>query len=49
MKGSKKYLPRSVIIAISTVVAIIGIALAAHSTTTGTLVASPAVVPSHAP
>ena len=49
MKGSKKYLPRSVIVAISTGVAIIGIALAAHSTTTGTLVASPAVVPSHAP
>ena len=50
MKGSKKYLPRSVIVAISTGVAIIGIALAAHSTTTGTpLVASPAVVPSRAP
>ena len=49
MKESKKYLPRSVIIAISTGVAIIGVALAAHSTTTATLVASPAVVPSHAP
>ena len=49
MKESKKYLPRSVIVTISTVVAIIGVALAAHSTTTATLVASPAVVPSHAP
>ena len=49
MKESKKYLPRSVIIAISTGVAIIGVALAAHSTTTATLLVSPAVVPSHAP
>ena len=49
MKESKKYLPRSVIVAISTVVAIIGVALAAHSTTTATLLVSPAVVPSHAP
>ncbi|MFP6822362.1 MAG: NAD(P) transhydrogenase subunit alpha [Pseudomonadales bacterium] len=49
MKESGKYLPRSVIVAISTVVAIIGVALAAHSTTTATLLVSPAVVPSHAP
>tara|TARA_B100000809_G_scaffold52483_1_gene47812 strand:+ start:2559 stop:2987 length:429 start_codon:yes stop_codon:yes gene_type:complete len=49
MKDSGKYLPRSVIVAISTVVAIIGVALAAHSTTTATLLVSPAVVPSHAP
>ena len=49
MKESGKYLPRSVIVAISTVVAIIGVALAAHSTTTATLLVSPAVAPSHAP
>jgi len=49
MKESGKYLPRSVIVAISTVVAIIGVALAANSTTTATLLVSPAVVPSHAP
>ena len=49
MKESRRYLPRSVIVVISTVVAIIGVALAAHSMTTATLVASPAVVPSHAP
>ena len=49
MKDNAKYLPRSVIVAISTVVAIIGVALAAHSTTTATLLVSPAVVPSHAP
>ena len=49
MKESRRYLPRSVIVVIATVVAIIGVALAAHSMTTATLVASPAVVPSHAP
>ena len=49
MKESRRYLPRSVIVVISTVVAIIGVALAAHSMPTATLVASPAVVPSHAP
>ena len=49
MKESRRYLPRSVIVVISAVVAIIGVALAAHSMTTATLVASPAVVPSHAP
>ena len=46
MKESKRYLPRSVIVAMSTLVAIIGVALAAHSSTSVTLVASPAVVPS---
>ena len=49
MKESRRYLPRSVIVVISTLVAIIGVALAAHSMTTATLVASPAVVPSNAP
>ena len=49
MKESRRYLPRSVIVVISTVVAISGVALAAHSMTTATLVASPAVVTSHAP
>jgi len=33
MKESRRYLPRSVIVVISTVVAISGVALAAHSMT----------------
>ncbi|MEE3278290.1 MAG: NAD(P) transhydrogenase subunit alpha, partial [Pseudomonadota bacterium] len=48
MKESKKYLPRSLIVAISAVVVVIGIALAASSATTASLIASPAAVPSHA-
>ena len=46
MKESKRYLPRSVIVAMSAVAVIIGVALAAHSTTITALVASPATVPS---
>ena len=46
MKESKRYLPRSVIVAMSAVAVIIGVALVAHSTTTTALVASPATVPS---
>ncbi|MCH2338146.1 MAG: NAD(P) transhydrogenase subunit alpha [Pseudomonadales bacterium] len=48
MKESKKYLPRSLILAMSVVVVVAGIALAANSATTVSLIASPTPVPSHA-
>ena len=48
MKESKKYLPRSLILAMSVVVVVAGIALAANSGTTVSLIASPTPVPSHA-
>lgn len=48
MKESKKYLPRSLILAMSVVVVVAGIALAANSATTASLIASPTPVPSHA-
>ena len=48
MKESKKYLPRSLILAMSVVVVVAGIALAAISATTVSLIASPTPVPSHA-
>ncbi|GIT39498.1 MAG: hypothetical protein Ct9H300mP8_06940 [Gammaproteobacteria bacterium] len=49
MKESKKYLPRSLIVAISAVVVVIGITLAANSATTASLMASPTPIQSHAP
>ena len=49
MKESKRYLPRSVIVALATVIVILGVGLAANSTTTTVLMASPAVAPSHGP
>ena len=49
MKESKKYLPRSLIVAISAVVVVIGITLAANSATTASLMASPTAIQSHAP
>ena len=48
MKESKKYLPRSLILAMSVVVVVAGIALAANSASTVSLIASPTPVPSHA-
>ena len=48
MKESKKYLPRSLILAMSVVVVVAGIALAANSAKTASLIASPTPVPSHA-
>ena len=48
MKESKKYLPRSLILAMSVVVVVAGIALAANRGTTVSLIASPTPVPSHA-
>ena len=48
MKESKKYLPRSLILAMSVAVVVAGIALAANSGTTVSLIASPTPVPSHA-
>jgi len=49
MKESKRYLPRSVIVAMSTVILIIGVGLAANTTTTTVLMTSPASAPTHAP
>ena len=48
MKENKKYLPRSLILAMSVVVVVAGIALAANSGTTVSLIASATPVPSHA-
>ncbi len=49
MKESKRYLPRSVIVAMATVIVILGVGLAANSTTTTVLMASPAMAPSQGP
>jgi NAD(P) transhydrogenase subunit alpha len=49
MKERKRYLSRSIINAVSSVVVLIGIALAAHSATTTTPAGTPNTTPLHGP